>query len=537
MEYLFTFIVSLVITMILVPPLMKLAPVIGAIDIPDERKVHTNSIPRIGGVAMIVGAIVPIIFWMPFDRETIILLSSFMVLLFFGAWDDRANLHYRIKFLGQIMAVLLIVLAGKVVVYHVPFYDGALPDYVAIPFTIFALVGITNAINLSDGLDGLAGGTMLLTFSVIAFLSYRSDESGLVLMCLSVIGAILGFLRHNTYPARIFMGDTGSQFLGFSAGVFVIMLSQQANQAMSPVMPLILLGLPILDTFAVMAQRIYEKRSPFSPDKNHIHHKLLEIGFDHYEAVFIIYLLQTALVSIAFFMRYESDLLILFIYAGISLVTLYGFYYARRTGWKVNGLLRSEKGLGQWVLWARETGVLEKWPNNILKVGLPLFFIMAAFMPYGIGRDTFVLSLILLGFSIFSYMFRSIVLEKIVVYVVCVLSVYFVESNMERISEYAEIINIYIVLLACAFAIKVRFSRDKSFQVTPLDFLVVLLIIVVPNIPEFSIDGIETGVAAFKLIVLFYACEAVLNAMRSRWDIFRLGLLASLVLVTTRGIL
>jgi UDP-GlcNAc:undecaprenyl-phosphate GlcNAc-1-phosphate transferase len=124
----------------------------------------------------------------------------------------------------------------------------------------------------------------------------------------------------------------------------------------------------------------------------------------------------------------------------------------------------------------------------------------------------------------------------VVAYVVCALSVYFVESNIIKYSEYSEIINIYVVILAIAFAVKVRFSRDKSFQITPLDFLVILLVLVVPNLPEFSVNGIEIGVAAFKLIVLFYACEAVLNIISRPWDIFRLGLAGSVLITVVRGL-
>ena len=136
-----------------------------------------------------------------------------------------------------------------------------------------------------------------------------------------------------------------------------------------------------------------------------------------------------------------------------------------------------------------------------------------------------------------SLFFRIKFLEKTVVYVVCVVSVYLVEANIFRYPEYNNILNVYLVLLAWAFVVKVRFSHDKSFQVTPLDFLVVLLIIVVPNIPEFAINEIETGAAAFKLIVLFYACEAVLNIITRCSDIFRLGVAGSLVLLTVRGLI
>ena len=311
MLYLFAFIVSLVITMVLIPPVMKWAERIGAIDLPDERKVHKSAIPRVGGIAMVIGSMVSILFWTEFNNQIISLLSGYLILLFFGIWDDRTDLNYRIKFAGQILAVIIVVVAGDVVIHRIPFIENDLPLYIAVPFTIFALVGITNAINLSDGLDGLAGGTTLLSLSVIGLLAFQADGFDVVIIAMAVAGSIFGFLRYNTYPARLFMGDTGSQFLGFSAGVLAILLSQSISTAMSPVLPLIILGLPVLDTIAVMTQRMYEGRSPFSADKNHIHHKLLAIGFDHYEAVLLIYVVQSTLVIAAYKFLYESDLLLL----------------------------------------------------------------------------------------------------------------------------------------------------------------------------------------------------------------------------------
>ena len=539
MLYLFTFIVSLVISMLLVPPLIRLAPLIGAIDLPDARKVHTLAIPRIGGIAMIMGVIVPILFWLPLDQKHISLLLAFSVLLFFGFWDDRTNLHYRIKFLGQLLAVIIMVVGGDVVIRNMPFLDQPLPDFIAIPFTVFALVGITNAINLSDGLDGLAGGTTLLSFCMIAFMGFQSGNSDLVILCMAVAGAIMGFLRHNTYPARVFMGDTGSQFLGFSAGVFVIILSQTVNLAMSPVIPLLLLGLPILDTFAVMAQRIYEKRSPFSPDKNHIHHKLLSLGFDHYEAVLVIYVVQCIFVALAFILRYESDALIFTFYIVFSSLSLYLFHRATKTGWQIHANTTKDSRLRQWIKWLSGTGLLERVPTLLLKTGIPLFMLYAIFVPPQIDHDIAVLALVLLVLFISLMAFSSVItmVEKAVVYVLCVLSVYFLESNIDSVSEYTDIINVYFVMLAVAFAIKVRFSATRTFQITPLDFLVVLLVLLVPNLPEFSGSDLPLGESAFKLIVLFYTSEAVLNIVIRKQDVFRLGVIASLVLIAVRGLL
>jgi UDP-GlcNAc:undecaprenyl-phosphate GlcNAc-1-phosphate transferase len=524
--------------MLLVPPLIRLAPLIGAIDMPDARKVHTHAIPRIGGIAMIVGVMVPVLFWLPLEQKNISLLLAFFVLLLFGIWDDRSNLHYRIKFIGQIFAVLIVVLGADVVVRHVPFVDILLPNYIAVPFTVFALVGITNAINLSDGLDGLAGGTTLLSFCMIAFIGFQSNADDYVILCMAVAGAIMGFLRHNTYPASVFMGDTGSQFLGFSAGVLVIILSQSVNASMSPVIPLLLLGLPILDTFAVMAQRIYEKRSPFSPDKNHIHHKLLALGFDHYEAVLVIYLIQTVFVGLAFVLRYESDELIFSVYFLLSFIAIFLFHSAMKTHWHVHRKSSADSRLRKWVQWLSSTGVLEKVPSVLLKLGIPIFIFFTVLIPEKIEQDIGYLALALSIILVFLILYSAFVsmTEKAVAYVLCALSVYLLESNISVILEYTEIINIYLIILAIAFAVKVRFSAVRTFQITPLDFLVVLLVLLVPNLPELSTSEFPLGEAAFKLVVLFYTCEAVLNIVSRKWDIFRFGILACLMLIAARGL-
>ena len=538
MQYFFSFIVSMIVTMLLVPPLIRLAPAIGALDVPDQRKVHKLAIPRIGGLAMIVGATLPIVFLLPFDSRTISLLVAFLIILVFGVWDDRSNIHYKLKFAGQILAVLVVVIFGDVVVYRVPFVDFDLPAFVAIPFTVFALVGITNAINLSDGLDGLAGGTTLLTFCMIAFLGFKANDIQLVVICLAVAGAIMGFLRHNTYPARIFMGDTGSQFLGLSAGVLVIILSQHSNTALSPVVPLILLGLPILDTFAVMAQRAYEKRSIFSPDKNHIHHKLLNLGFDHYEAVFIIYLVQTGLVWLAYFMRYEADWFISLIYIVFSATVLLMFHYATRSGWKVHGQKDLRFMPVNWVVWLLQSELLEKTTTLILKLGLPLFLIYSFGFSETIHKQEGSLALLLAVFMTLTVALneKTIIWEKLIVYLTCVLSVVVIQSSQIIDHNGIDLIDVYFIVLAVAFGVRIKISKGQAFQVTPLDFLVVLLVIVVPNLPEFSSNELNLGEAAVKIILLFYAAEAALNQIQKRSDVLRVGVLIALYLAAFKGL-
>lgn len=538
MLLLFAFIVSLVVTMTLIPPFMKWADKIGAIDIPDARKVHTGAIPRVGGIAMLLGSFLSIIFWAEFDNQIIALLVGFGVLFFFGIWDDRKDLNYKIKFFGQFVAVLVVVLYGDVVIRVVPFLD-VFPDFIAIPFTVFALIGITNAINLSDGLDGLAGGTTLLSLCVIALLAYQAEGNNVVVICLAVAGSIFGFLRHNTYPARLFMGDTGSQFLGFSAGVLVILLTQNANTALSPVLPLIILGLPILDTVAVMTQRIYEKRSPFSPDKNHIHHKLLALGFDHYEAVIMIYVVQSMLVISAYVLKYESDLLLLMSYLVFSSIVLYTFYVSVKQGWKLPRTdIDKESKVRDLIVKLRRSGWLTTGPTSLLKISIPIAFLTSVILPENIGFDLSVLSVVLLIILFVTLIVtkgKVSIIEKATIYVLCVLCVYLLQNEGISESEYYDMLNYLFVVIAVAFALRVKFSKDRSFQVTPLDFLVILLAVVVPNIPNIGFEEGHIDEMAIKLIVLFYASEAVINIMSTKWTLVRISLICSLAIAAVRG--
>jgi len=538
MLFIFAFIIALVVTMLLIPPVMKWADKIGAIDIPDARKVHTQAIPRVGGIAMVAGSVISILLLAELDQQIIAILTGFLVIWGFGLWDDKCDLNYKVKFLGQLLAVVIVVTWGDVIVRTFPFIDGHIPDYLAIPLTIFALVGITNAINLSDGLDGLAGGTSLITISIIALLAYDAGGEVVVLISMAVAGSILGFLRHNTHPARLFMGDTGSQFLGFSLGVMVIVLSQSVNSAMSPLIPLFILGLPILDTMAVMGQRLYEKRSPFSPDKNHIHHKLLDVGFDQYEAVFIIYVLQSALIAVAYFMLYESDSILILIYAAISAFVLGAFHYARITSWKFHANDLAESALLTTLIrFLRDKGWLTTIPTLILKTLVPSLLVLSVILANDVKQDMAVLAVFLLIVLLGSILVSSAItgiFEKAVVYIVAVMAIYLLPvDSIELVGS--NIINWFFVVLVIAFSLRVYFSHEKTFQITPLDYLVIILVIIVPNLPEAHLGDSGMGEMAVKLIILFYTSEAVMGLKKNNWDLLRLGTLTALSILAIRG--
>lgn len=537
----FIFIIAVFVTMVLIPPLMRSAEKLQFVDLPDARKVHTGAIPRIGGVAMVAGALLPMIMWLPPLRGVIGFLVGVGIILIFGVWDDRKNLDYRMKFLGQIIAVLVVVLYGEVRIDVIPFFGAEVaPVYLSIPLTIFALLGITNAINLADGLDGLAGGTTLLSLSVIALLAYMVDGTVAVMISLAVMGCILGFLRFNTYPARIFMGDGGSQFLGFSVGVLAIMLTQKVNTALSPALPVMILGLPILDTLMVMGQRIYEGRSPFAPDKNHIHHKLLALGFDHYEAVFLIYVVQAFLVMGAYSLRYQSDALILSVYVIFCLSVMVFFRRMANSGWSAHARKNKVSFLSRRMKWLRDEGRLSKWAIMVAAITIPVYFFLVASFASEVLIDLAMLSTGLLAVLVLLFPKRHgkplNMVERACVYVACTLVIYLVQTAPGEMAEFKLYRDIFFVLLAIVVMIGFRFSRDKKFQATPLDFLIIFIAFTVPNLPEAQFSGAHIGEGIAKIIVMFYGVELVLSNIGNRWDFARYAMVVTLGILGLRGL-
>jgi UDP-GlcNAc:undecaprenyl-phosphate GlcNAc-1-phosphate transferase len=506
------------------------------------RKVHKAPVPRLGGLAMAIGAVLPPLMWATMDPQMAGFLCGIAIILVFGVWDDLKEIDYRHKFLGQIAAVLIVVLYGGVVIRYIPFGGlNPLPDYLAIPLTVFALVGVTNAINLADGLDGLAGGITLLSLGVMAILSYPTGDSGILIATASVIGSIVGFLRFNTYPARIFMGDGGSQFLGFSAGVLVIILTQKSNTALSPALPLMILGLPILDTVMVISERLYDKRSPFSPDKNHIHHKLLALGFDHYEAVFMIYLLQSLLVAAAYFLRFEADWLILSVYGLFCLALIGSLKAAMAAGWRFHRPQRQleTQVVSGWVQWLRKDQRILKIAFYFAVIAIPCYFFLGAFFVERVPGDIGALACALLVVLLMLYFKRRHrpfnIVERGCAYIAGICVVYLVQVMPGALADFSLYRNILFAAMTVAVAIGFRFSRER-FRITPMDFLVVLVALVVPNLPDVTLEAGHVGMAVAMLIVLFYAIELVLNNIWGRWDVMRLTTYVTLAVLGLRGV-
>jgi UDP-GlcNAc:undecaprenyl-phosphate GlcNAc-1-phosphate transferase len=325
---LYIFIIALFTAMIMVPYLQRWAIDTGAVDIPDDRKVHKRAIPRIGGVAICMAWLFSLLVYVDMAREVRGILAGSLIIFFTGFIDDLYGLSPKKKFIGQIIACIITITVGHIGIHSLGDLFGVgplvVPELLTVPFTIIAVVGIVNAFNLMDGLDGLAGGISTIALTALLILGYLTGNYLLVSLCAALLGGVLGFLKYNIYPARIFMGDTGSLLVGFVIAFLTILLTQSPGAPIQPLIPVLILGLPIADTIRVMGSRILRKKSPFSPDKTHVHHHILDLGLDHRRTVVSIYGVSLLLAGFAITCRDWSGpaLLLTFTAAIIAFYTL-----------------------------------------------------------------------------------------------------------------------------------------------------------------------------------------------------------------------
>lgn len=281
------FLISLSLTSFITPLVIRLARRYNCIDNPGKRRFHECPTPRWGGLAFFIG-VLPIFLFIETNRQIASYLIASLLLITMGGIDDWKPLGWRVKFLGLILATTIVIFGGEVVIHHIGSYSSfgrIWLGMLSIPFTYFSVIGVINAINLIDGLNGLAAGVSLIAFLFIGIAAYLSGNHVLGTMAIAFIGALAGFLRYNFPKARIFMGDSGSLFLGFSLAVFSILLTQDERFRIEPMFPVIVLLIPIFDTLRVMLVRAFNLKNPFKADKTHLHHLLVRRGFSSVSTV------------------------------------------------------------------------------------------------------------------------------------------------------------------------------------------------------------------------------------------------------------
>ena len=478
----FSFMGSLVICMALIPALTASAWRLQFVDVPRERHAHDAPIAKIGGIAFAIATITAVLLWAPKDQLILSSLLGGAVIVLFGMWDDRVSLKPRMKFIGQVLAAAIVIGLAGVRVTTVPFLDDVLfPAWVAIPLTLMVIVGVTNAVNLADGLDGLAGGLSLMSFAGIAYLAYQANESTLVLLMVSVLGGLLGFLRFNTYPAKIFMGDAGSQFLGHYLAMAAILLTDSTRTMYSPLLALFIWGVPLLDTIGVMGQRLLEGRSPFVGDRNHIHHKLLARGLTHGRAVGVIYLAHAVMVSCAYLLRFQSDVVLIAVYLLCAAAILSMFVpWPHRASSAVAPTEASRP-----VHANNHTSQLPigEWAFKALQWVVPLYLLASVAMPKTIPSDAGMIAAGLLVAAVGSMVMGrgKVWVVRAGLYVGSTCLMYYSEISPRLFGiDLMTPLNIGFVFLAGLVVLTIRFAGADRFQTTPLDYLIVLLAVVMP---------------------------------------------------------
>lgn len=335
MYIIFAFLIALLISFASTPIASAIAQRVGAVDKPNKRRINKVPIPRMGGIAIYFGFLVAVLCFADIASQEMrgILLGS-LVMVVLGMLDDVYQLPASIKFIVQILIAVFVIWHGvDINMLTNPFYPYFGPEILHMGIwgyivTVLWIVGVTNAVNLIDGLDGLAVGTSTIACITLFIIALFTGELSMALLLIAVIGACLGFLPYNSHPAKIFMGDTGSTFLGFIMATVSVQGLFKSYAVITVAAPILILGLPIFDTGFAILRRIIQRRPVFAPDRGHLHHRLLDHGYNQKQAVYILYVISGALSLLAIITLFVgSDKAMIFLGA-MLLILICAFVFA-----------------------------------------------------------------------------------------------------------------------------------------------------------------------------------------------------------------
>ncbi|WP_019137926.1 glycosyltransferase family 4 protein [Peptoniphilus timonensis] len=293
-KYLVPFLAAFVITFLQMPFTIKFAKKKGFLDVPkDNRRVHKKPIPVGGGIAMVISVSILMLFFLPINKGLVMTIIASLIIAISGLYDDKKGLSPKLKFIFQILAAVILIIGGMKIEFVTNPFDSndalLILNMLSIPVTIFWVCGITNTINLIDGLDGLASGVSMICAISMFFITYNMGRYDVSLVCALVAGACLGFLPFNFNPAKIFMGDTGALYLGFMLSYISISGFLKQAAILMIFVPVLILGVPVFDTAFAMVRRKLSGKSMVEADKGHLHHRLLKMGLNQRQTVVILY--------------------------------------------------------------------------------------------------------------------------------------------------------------------------------------------------------------------------------------------------------
>ena len=513
-----SFIISMLVATILIPAVKRIAYRFDFVDKPNSRKVHTQAMPRIGGLAIILGALAPLLIWLPLDSTVIAYSGGAFLIILLALLDDKYDISPSLKLVVQSIAATIAILYGDLGVheFHLFWYQLTLSPYTSLPVTIVFILTVINGVNFSDGLDGLAGGMTLLSLVALMMLSYRVGATDIVLICTVLAGALLGFLLYNSHPAQVFMGEVGSQFLGFSLAVLTVYLTQAKTHVYSAFMPLLLIGVPLVDLLVVVLGRLIRKKSPFAADRSHIHHRLLDMSLEQHGSVFILYLLQCISIGLALAFRFEGDTFVLFLFTMFT-VMVGGFLLS----WETQGI-PGLHAINKFI-----DGPMQRLNNYVVRLnmekGVQLisalviigYLLTGTIVIESVGLKEGVIATILFFLMIFSRSVDSLEQSpgwfiRFIFYLSTSGILFYVYLESPVVANHRFGIDAFFIMLSLFILFGIHFSGDKRLAPRPIDFLVILIVLILPATSNERYGEQVYWIVGIHLLVLFYGIEFML---------------------------
>ncbi|MDX8377273.1 MAG: MraY family glycosyltransferase, partial [Mariprofundales bacterium] len=545
---------SLFLSLLVTAKSPQIANYIGAVDHPDERKAHQHVIPRLGGLGIAVALFVSLPLFMPIDAALIAFLVGAIVISATGLFDDALQISPLLKFIGQIVAVLLFLFIADVRLVHFGDLIGIgnlSTGSFALPITVVCMVGVINALNLSDGLDGLAGGLSAIAAAFLAVLAYSCHNLVALNISVALFSAILGFLRYNSYPAKLFMGDTGSLLLGYSLAAIAVLIAQPASTTdavvIAPITVALVLALPIVDTVLVMLRRIWKGDSPFLPDKTHLHHRLMALGFPHAAVVPLMYMIMVIMGSIAVLLHNTADWIQLLMGTLIMFAVFFSITICQYAQAIWQPMVRKKtSSFHRNKIYYRITVLVGKsmpWLLAFFVIGLMLPVLFVRHLPF--NMEYYLLAMAVLFAALYPWRAQhghSAIVHGLF-YLSCVIIILLLNLNQESVPWMEFYLKIISVLVLVWVLLKLLFKRHTEvFLTSGFELLIIFISWFIPMIVLPQLHASEELIDILKLVCIeaipfFLAIKILIREQPRRNHTIAIAMVFVLVLLSGKGFL
>ncbi len=540
------FFTVLMLSLLITPVSIRFSHYIGAIDYPVDRSVHATGMPRLGGLGMALALLFGLPLFVEVGPAQLGFLSGLLIIMITGCIDDIWRMRPLIKMAGQILACVVFIEISGLSFSSLGnlFGLGEISSSASVNYamTLFCMVGLVNALNLSDGLDGLAAGNVAIACFFLGVLALVAQNWIGLAIIIALTGGVLGFLKFNSHPAKLFMGDAGSLMLGFSIACLSVILSGGASAGIQPVTLSIVLGIPIVDTVWVMTRRLMRGKSPWHPDNSHLHHRLLALGLPHAAVVSVFYALMALFGTLALVVQalpaYWQSL------AGVSCATLVyallSFCEYKKVRIHISvGMEREEREL-RYNLTSLLGKSMKVLPYVIL-FGLCLPLLAADAIPPAMGKLAAGIAL----FVVIAFPWKKHRDNLSVVYGLFYLCAFAILVTWNTASFAAFQLNVYEVLLAAILSVwivlKVTFKRNNEvFFTSSFELLLIFISWFIPYVvlPVAGASDLMLGaarLACFEAIPLLIAMKLIVRRQPDRNAMMATGLISMLCLIAFRG--